>query len=510
MEKPRFRLLAVATVLSLCTIVMLAQAEAHAPKETKETIVVTWNKAMLQAIRDTHPGPPIVARMLAITHTCMYDTWAAYDRVAVGTRLGGILRRPVSEHTRSNKKKAMSFAAYRALADLFPTEVAKFNAVMTQLGYDPTDTSTDPDTPAGVGNVACQAVLDFRHHDGSNQLGDLHPGAYSDYTNYTPVNTWDHINDPNRWQPLRVPDGDGGFAIQQFIAPHWTNVIPFALKRPDQFAPKDPNFYPRDAAQYLKQAKQILDYSANLTDREKVIAEYWADGPSSELPPGHWTLFAEFVSGRDHHTLDQDVKMFFAMTNAVFDASISSWHFKRFYDYIRPVSAIHFLFSGQQVQAWAGPGLGTRLIDGADWQPYQALTFVTPPFAEYVSGHSIFSASAARILKLFTGSDRFGYSVTIPAGQSFVEPGLVPASDLTLRWRTFGDAADEAGISRRYGGIHFVDGDLQARKMGKKIGKQAWRKALTFFHGTAGTPLDDSNRDHDDREDDYEDRDERD
>lgn len=504
MGKPRSRLLAVATVLALCTIGMLPEAQAE------ETIVVTWNEATLQAVRDTHPGPPVVARMLAVTHTCMYDAWAAYDSVAVGTRLGGTLRRPISERTLPNKKKAMSFAAYRALIDLFPTEQIKFNAVMTQLGYDPTDTSTDPGTASGVGNVACQAVLDFRHQDGSNQLGNLHSGAYSDYTNYEPVNSLNQINDPNRWQPLRVSDGHGGFVIQQFIAPHWGNVIPFALKHPDQFSPTDPNFYPKDAAQYLKQAKRILDYSADLTDREKVIAEYWADGPSSELPPGHWALFAEVVSARDRHTLDQDAKMFFAMTNAVFDAGISSWYFKRFYDYIRPVSAVHFLFAGQPVRAWAGPGLGTRLIDGADWQPYQAITFVTPPFAEYVSGHSIFSASAARILKLFTGSDRFGHSVTIPAGQSFVEPGLVPASDLTLHWRTFSDAADEAGISRRYGGIHFVDGDRQARKMGKKIGKQAWRKALTYFHGTAGTPLDDSKRDHNDKEDDNEEQDERD
>ncbi|WP_413935888.1 vanadium-dependent haloperoxidase [Nitrospira sp. BLG_1] len=502
MEKPRFRVCLLTAALSLTAMGLLPVAHAD------DTVVVTWDKAALQAIRDTHPGPPIVARMLAVTHTCIYDAWAAYDSVAVGTRLGGTLRQPVSERTPANKQKAMSFAAYRALVDLFPTEVLKFNTVMTQLGYDSTDTSTNVSTPSGVGNVACQAVLDYRHQDGSNQLGDLHPGPYTDYTNYVSVNDPDHINDPNRWQPLRVSDGHGGFVIQKFITPHWGHVIPFALKQPDQFAPKDPNFYPKDAAQYLKQAQQVLDYSANLTDRQKVIAEYWADGPSSELPPGHWALFAEFVSGRDHHTLDQDAKMFFAMTNAVLDASVSSWHFKRVYDYVRPVSAIHFLFTGQQVQAWAGPGLGTRLIDGASWQPYQATTIVTPPFPEYVSGHSIFSGSAAKVLKLFTGSDRFGNSVTIQAGTSRVEPGLVPVSDITLQWRTFSDAAAEAGISRRYGGIHFIDGDIQSRKMGKKIGKQAWRKALTYFQGTAGTPLDDSNRPGLENEDD--DRDDRD
>lgn len=199
--------------------------------------------------------------------------------------------------------------------------------------------------------------------------------------------------------------------------------------------------------------------------------------------------------------------MFFAMTNAVLDASVSSWHAKRLFDYIRPVSAIHFLFAGQQVKAWAGPGLGTRLIDGAAWQPYQAKTVVTPPFPEYVSGHSIFSAAAAKVLKEYTGSDYFGQAVTIPAGSSRVEPGVVPATDMTLRWRTFSEAADEAGISRRYGGIHFVEGDVRSRRMGKKIGRQAWRKAVAYFTGTVGTPWDDSARPHpEDEEETSEDR----
>jgi hypothetical protein len=328
-----------------------------APTWAGDTVVVQWNNAALQAIRDTHPGPPIVARMLSIAHTCMYDAWAPYDAVAVGMWLGQTLRQPVAERSESNKRKAVSFAAYRALVDLFPTEQSKFDSVMTSLGSDLTDASTDAQTPAGVGNVACHAVLDFRHHDGSNQLGDLHVGAYTDYTGYAPVNDPDHINDPTHWQPLRVTDGHGGFVIQTFTAPHWGQVIPFALSAPDQFKPKKPNVFPTDARQYLKQAQQILEYSASLTDREKMIAEYWADGPNSELPPGHWALFAQTVSRRDRHTLDQDVKMFFAMTNAVFDAGISAWHFKRAYDYVRPVTAVHVLFTGQQVIVWAGLGL---------------------------------------------------------------------------------------------------------------------------------------------------------
>ena len=120
---------------------------------------------------------------------------------------------------------------------------------------------------------------------------------------------------------------------------------------------------------------------------------------------------------------------------------------------------------------------GTQLIDGGTWGPY----IPTPPFAEYVSGHSTFSAAAATVLTRFTGSRRFGASVTLKAGSSPIEPGLVPAEDLTLAWRTFDDAADEAGFSRRLGGIHFEDGDWQARIIGKKVGLQAWDRALRLF-----------------------------
>jgi hypothetical protein len=437
------------------------------------TVITQWNSAALEAIRITHPGPPIVARSLAITHTCIYDAWAAYDEKAKGTRFGNNLRRPNGEHTVANKEKAVSYAAHECLSDLFPTEVASFNTLMAVLGYDSNDNSNNVATPAGVGNVAAKAVLDFRHHDGSNQLGDLNPGAYSDYTGYVPVNTPTEINDPNRWQPLQI-----GANVQQFITPHWGNVIPYALKSGKQFRKTllKPADYFKDPARYELQAQQVLEYGAHLTDEKKVIAEYWADGPSSELPPGHWALFAEFVSERDNHTVDQDVKMFFAMTNAVLDASIASWDAKRYFDYVRPVTAIHFLYAGQTVESWQGS------VDGADWKPYQAANIVTPPFPEYISGHSVFSAAAAETLKLFTGNDHFGYSVTIAAGSSRVEPGLVPASDTVLYWATFSDAADEAGISRRFGGIHFIDGDLESRKLGRVIGRRAWGKTQKLFN----------------------------
>jgi hypothetical protein len=138
------------------------------------------------------------------------------------------------------------------------------------------------------------------------------------------------------------------------------------------------------------------------------------------------------------------------------------------------------LYAGQQVESWNGT------IDGADWKPYQAATVVTPPFAEYISGHSVFSAAAAETLKLFTGNDNFGHSVTIKAGSSNVERKedgfMIPAKDTVLYWATFSDAADEAGISRRYGGIHFIDGDLESRKLGRIIGQNAWKKTQSLFN----------------------------
>jgi hypothetical protein len=194
-------------VLTLTCLLLAFAFEGFA----EDTVVVMWNQVELQAVRETRLGPPMVARALAMMHTAQYDAWAAYNPVALGTRLGSELRRPREEWTLANKKKALSYAAYRVLLDLFPSQSAAFQTKMVELGFDPSDTSSDLTTPQGIGNRVAAALLEYRHHDGSNQLGDLFPGPYSDYTGYVPTNTPDTIHDPNRWQPLRVPDGRGGF-----------------------------------------------------------------------------------------------------------------------------------------------------------------------------------------------------------------------------------------------------------------------------------------------------------
>jgi membrane-associated phospholipid phosphatase len=461
------------------------------------SLIVRWDTAALQGLRDAKLGAPMAARALAIVHTCVYDAWAAYDERAVGTQLRGALRRPASERTEANKERAVSYAAYRPLSDVLPADTNSVYApLMRELGYDPNDNSTDIETPTGIAIVACSAVLEFRHHDKSNQLGDLAQGAYSDWSDYSPVNSPASVPGPNspvnpdHWQPLIYTDSVGGLVLQRFAGAQWCFVTPFAMAKGDDFrAALEPGPFKYGSAEYQQQAEELLAISASLTDRQKMISEYWSDGPGSEQPPGHWLLLAQFVSKRDHHSLDDDVKMFFALNNAMLDAGIAAWDAKRNYDAVRPVTAISLLFRGKRIHAWGGPGKGTVEMDGSQWIPYQPVTFPTPPFPDFVSGHSTYSAAAARILALWSGSDRFGDSVTLAAGSSKIEPALTPHSSVTLGWQTFMDAADEAGMSRRYGGIHFARADLAGRQLGRLVAERVWAKAQTYFDGTNSSPV---------------------
>jgi hypothetical protein len=451
-----------------------------------DNLVLVWNEEALESIRRLPPAPTVAARALAVVHTAVYDAWAAYDPLAVGTRLGAGLRQPEAERTQANKDKAISYAAYAALVDLFPARRSFFTTRMQ--GLYGLEFALDTSPAATVGVTAAQAVLDYRHNDGSNQLN-----GYADTSSYTPVNSWDQVLSPDHWQPLCVPLPAAGTtdcpAQQKFATPHWRAVTPFALTSATQFRPDHGpavtvlNGKPSDA--FRKEVDQQLKYSAGLTDAQKVIAEYWEDPPGSETPPGHWNLFAQWLSRRDHHSLDQDAKVFMALNNALLDASITAWDAKRQWNSVRPITAVRWLKKGQLVQAWGGPYQGTRTIRGEDWLPYQRANFVTPSFPEYLSGHSTFSAAAAALLKAAIGSDTFGLSVTIPAGSSRIEPGAVPAAPVTLSWKSFYEAADQAGISREYGGIHFNDGDFEARQAGEDVGLAVWSKAKTYFNGKA-------------------------
>ena len=467
-------ILAIAVGVGIATGAHAGVPDHAAPAPAADNAVLRWNAALLQAVRTVRFAPPLTARALAITHTCMYDAWAAYDRGADGTRFGGALRRPNAERTLANKTAAVSYAAHRALSDLFPGEIARFDATLRELGFEPLDVGADVVSPAGIGRTACDAVIAVRHGDGANQLGDVNGGApYSDYTGYAPANDPEHLHDPARWQPLRGADSKA----QAFLTPHWRLVTPFGLATADEFRPRPPAG--PGSGEFLRQVEEVRAFNANLTDRRKAIAEYWADGPATETPPGHWALLASRVARRDRHTLDEDVVLFFALGNAMLDASIAVWDAKVFYDTVRPVSAVRHVYAGRTIEGWGGPFAGTRLIPGEQFRPY----LPTPPFAEYTSGHSAFSAAAATVLRLFTGSARFGATVLIAPKSSAIEPGATPARPVVLSWRTFDDAADEAGLSRRIGGIHFRDGDLASRAMGQAIGRRVFREVLRHTLG---------------------------
>jgi hypothetical protein len=289
------------SAVSLLALALICTAFSYAEDPT---IVVQWNEAVLQGVRDSTLGPPMVARALAIVHTCIYDAWAAYDARAAGTQLGGSLRRPYHEHTLANQTEAISFAAYRAATDLFPGDKASvFDPFMAQLGYDISDMSTDTRTPSGIGNVACAAVLEFRHSDGSNQLGFLaNPSAptgvpYADYTGYVPVNKPSTVPvsdlltivDPNRWQPLTYVNGTT-VVTPAFVGAQWFKVAPFALTSVDQFLPLISTFGPAlyPSAAFVQQANDLITMSAGLSDEQKMIAEYWANGTA--LGASTWTL----------------------------------------------------------------------------------------------------------------------------------------------------------------------------------------------------------------------------
>jgi hypothetical protein len=317
-------------------------------------------------------------------------------------------------------------------------------------------------------------------------------------------------------------------------------------------------------------------------DYYRVLAEFWADGPDSETPPGHWFTIANTVSdspelvrriGGEGPVVDElewDVKLYFALGGAMHDVAIAAWGAKGWYDYIRPVSAFRHMASlGQRsdpmlpsyhpqgvrlvpgeveliteetiapgqhhehlafgpvgerkrdprtdepgvyrptyryehganlgkiaINAWRGPnfvadpetdfaGVGWILADW--WWPYQRPTFITPPFAGYVSGHSTYSRAAAELLTLFTGDPFFpGGMGRFPAPRNeflVFEDG--PSVDLELQWAKYADASDECSLSRIYGGIHPPQDDIPGRLMGAVIGPQAFRHAVAHFAGDA-------------------------
>jgi len=194
------------------------------------------------------------------------------------------------------------------------------DAQMSELGLDINNVGTAGNTPEAIGNNAAKLVLASRANDGANQSGTqagsaAPPNPYSDYTGYVPINPpalafaateRRHIVDVGRWQPIAYVDPlSGSVRTPGFIAPHWQNVKPFALSSANQFRPTPPE-HPNSQA-FLDQSRYVIEVQRELTLEQKIIAEYWADGPRSWLPPGHWCEIAGEVSRAKLHNVDKDV-----------------------------------------------------------------------------------------------------------------------------------------------------------------------------------------------------------
>lgn len=287
-------------------------------------------------------------------------------------------------------------------------------------------------------------------------------------------------------------------------------------------------------------------------DFARVLAEFWADGPDSETPPGHWFTILNYVS--DHPELEKrfkgegdllndlewDVKSYFTLAGAVHDAAITAWGIKGWYDYIRPISAIRYMADKGQssdpalanyaidgiplydgfielveegdplagtlnenvgkikLYAWKGhqfisdpdvevAGVDWVLAEG--WWPYQRPTFVTPPFAGYISGHSTFSRAAAEVMTLLTGDEYFpgGVGEFVAKKNEFLVFEEGPSVDVVLQWATYRDASDQTSLSRIWGGIHPPVDDIPGRLIGLDIGLDAFALAERYFSGSVIT-----------------------
>ncbi|WZL88160.1 vanadium-dependent haloperoxidase [Salinimicrobium sp. 3283s] len=443
-----------------------------------QNVAYQWGKMALTATaNDTekfNPRPTVTSRYLGLIFTSVFDAWSRYDEKAIPVYLTGAERRPSNEHSLKNKEIAISYAAYRAMSEYYYSDVKLFTNFMRELGLDPNNNSLDPTTPEGIGNLAAKAVIEARKGDGSNQYGEetgSNGTAYFDYVNYKPVNSPDENVDLNRWQPKYFSDGKDGKFAPGCLTPFWNKVKPIALQSADQFRPGPPPLI--GSEQLEKEVKEVIDLQANLTDHDKALVEFMRDGPQSVQQAGHWLKFAQEVSLRNNNSLDEDVKMYFYVQVVAMDAFIASWDAKMFYDSARPNALVHHYYKDQKIKAWGGPDKGFTELNGTEWRPYSPDTFLCPPFPSYVSGHSTISGGCAEALKLWTGSDEFGSEATLVAG-AMTEPEHL-GDTVTLKFPTFTETAEMAGISRVMGGYHIQSDNIAGLELGRDVAREAWK-----------------------------------
>ena len=380
-------------------------------------LVADWNSLALSAIRNESTAAPLAARNLAILHVAMHDAVNAVapTHAFYGQKL--VVTPPTSDQA------AAAAAAHRVLADLFPSQSAAFDAALA------VSLATIPNTPEktngiGLGEFVADNILDWHANDGSSTSVPYVPSA-----------------EPGAWR--RTPP-----FFRPPELPQWPYIMCFALTNGAQLRPAGPP--PLSSAQYAENFNQVKALGAanstNRTAEQTLIARFWSDFSYTVTPPGHWNQIAQNVATNNGLSLAQSARLFALLNIAMADAGIAVWDAKYAYNFWRPVTAI------QQADADNNPDT----IADPDWLPL----LNTPAFPEYVSGHSTFSKAAATVLTQFFGTDHVPFSV----GSDSV-PGVLRS------YTSFAVAAEEIGMSRIYGGIHFLSAALDGLNMGRTIGE---------------------------------------
>ena len=453
-----------------------------------EVVIPKVVPVIFGSVSPTASDATLVLRITTLITNSWFDAIAPYHPTAVGvySRLG---RRPAAERTTTNRNIAAIYASYRVLNSLLPDHVAEWRAVLSSVGLNPDDNQQNMVTPIGIGNMAGNAVVAAREHDGMNQLGDeggvkYNRRPYADYLGYKPVNTAYELRDPSRWQPNIITMGNGIFRVQQFVTPQMRVTRPYSYPDPNRYnAPRPMKSDPHGALGrqgYVEQVDEVLQSAANLTDEKKAKAELF-DNKIRAL--GFSALFATQSRGL---SLEQFIQLDYLTNLAAFDTAIVIWSEKYKWDAVRPFSAIRYIYGDRPVRAWGGPGKGTvNDLPASQWQSY----LNTADHPEYPSGSASFCSAHAQTARRFFGSDSLGWMVPIPKGSSVIEPGITPANDLMLNFATWSDFETDCGLSRFWGGVHFLSAISAGHELGRQIGDVVYDFVQAHIAGTAPAPV---------------------
>jgi membrane-associated phospholipid phosphatase len=414
-------------------------AEKPASVETTTSdVILHWNETALRAIKAERTPPPLAARNLAILHAAMYDAVNALDgrhrpyRIAI---------RPQGE---TCIRTSAAIAAHRVLLELYPRMTEACDAALDATLENLAD---GPKKENGVvwGQRVAEEILRWRASDGSNRTVRYEPKSALGV-----------------WRPT-PPD------FRAALLPHWRYVTPFAISSTRDFLAAVPPAL--NSTAYTEAFREVRDLgrrdSATRTADQTTIAHFWNDDAGTVTPPGHWNRIAQTVSRQRGLSLADNARLFALLNLSLADAGIVCWEGKFGYSYWRPITAIH------EADLDGNP-------DTAPDRTWDSL-LTTPPFPSYPSGHSTFSGAAAAALARFFGTDAIRFTI-----------GSEGTPDAQRSYDGFWAAAQEAGRSRIYGGIHYEFDNQEGLRTGRDLADAIARRYLLPVDAnalTSGTQL---------------------